>query len=348
MVDIIKEMKTLMILMEKDILKLREYIFIGFPMYHGDKQKEILENTINQIINQHLSRIPAVYRVRILKSMEEKCPLSDRGDILFYDVLEAALDLDIQEKEFTQSLCKWLEGHVQYSVDSNLISQLQREMISLKAAQQWLTKDPTAGPREPSKEDRFFPEALRAKLKFATIILLALFIFFINHLYVQLWAKPLESSPVTFQAIERPLLPHDFHHREIDEEKLKAYLHSRNSFLAQEPYFSAIMTTAEEFELNPLVLFAITGHEQGFVPKDHPDAKEIANNPFNVFNSWQKYNTDINDSTAIAARTVINLAKDYPEDMDPFQWVNRKYAEDKNWWKGVRSIFNRLEKEVES
>jgi len=145
---------------------------------------------------------------------------------------------------------------------------------------------------------------------------------------------------------EQPHLPNYFLYKDINENKLKTYLKSRNSLLEEEPYFSSIINTAREFDLNPLILFSIAGHEQGFVPKSNPSSSKIANNPFNVFVSWQKYNTDIVDSSQIAARTVINLSKDRPDEVDPFQWINRKYAEDKDWWKGVRSIFYRLEREV--
>jgi len=145
---------------------------------------------------------------------------------------------------------------------------------------------------------------------------------------------------------QHPYLPDYFTYKNIDETKLKTYLKSRNSLLEEEPYFSSIINTAREFDLNPLILFSIAGHEQGFVPKSNPLSSQIANNPFNVFISWQEYNTDIVDSSQIAARTVINLSKDRPDEVDPFQWINRKYAEDQNWWKGVRSIFERLEREV--
>lgn len=142
-------------------------------------------------------------------------------------------------------------------------------------------------------------------------------------------------------------LPSYLQYTSINQEKLRKYLKKRNSLLADEPYFSTIIKTASKFNIHPLLLFAITGQEQGFVPKDNEKAKKIANNPYNVFHSWKEYNTNIQDSTEIAARTVVNLSKDRPEDADPFQWINRKYAEDKKWWKGVKKIFEHLQKEVE-
>ncbi|MCB2289345.1 hypothetical protein LGK97_06145 [Clostridium sp. CS001] len=139
-----------------------------------------------------------------------------------------------------------------------------------------------------------------------------------------------------------PHLPDYFNYKDIDKGKLLAFLNTRNSILAQEPYFSAIIRSSKEFNLNPHILFAITGQEQSFVPKNHEDSQKIANNPFNVFHSWQEYNTDIYDSSRIAARTVINLAKDKPADMDIFNWINTKYASDKSWGNGVKEIFEEL------
>ncbi|MBZ9622547.1 glucosaminidase domain-containing protein [Clostridium sp. FP2] len=139
-----------------------------------------------------------------------------------------------------------------------------------------------------------------------------------------------------------PHLPEYFNYKTIDKGKLLEFLNSRNSILAEEPYFSAIIRTSKEFNLNPHILFAITGQEQSFVPKSHENAQKIANNPFNVFHSWKEYNTDIYDSSRIAARTVINLSKDKPTNMDIFDWINSKYAEDKSWGKGVKEIFEEL------
>ncbi|NFR77680.1 hypothetical protein FDE81_16575, partial [Clostridium botulinum] len=141
-------------------------------------------------------------------------------------------------------------------------------------------------------------------------------------------------------------LPQYVKYKTLNNEKLKKYLYTKNSLLADEPYFSSIISSAEEFDINPLILFAITGQEQGFVPKNNKSAKKIGNNPFNVFHSWEEYNSDIKDSSRIAGRTVFNLLKTMPKGQDPFKWVNNTYAEDINWWKGVKSLFNELEKAV--
>jgi len=138
-------------------------------------------------------------------------------------------------------------------------------------------------------------------------------------------------------------LPARLRWRPVDVEKLKAYLASRKSLLRHEPYFSAIMDAARAYDIHPLLLFAITGQEQGFVPEDHPQAETIANNPFNVYHSWQDFNTTTAHSAEIASRTIIRLSRDRPPEVDPVEWINREYAEDPLWHRGVNALFNSME-----
>lgn len=137
-----------------------------------------------------------------------------------------------------------------------------------------------------------------------------------------------------------------FTYKSIDEGTLKNYLISRKSVLADEPYFSTIMQAAKSNDINPVILFAITGQEQGFVSKKSSDAYRIANNPFNVYGSWKKYNTDIRDSSQIASITLLRLYEGCPDGTDPIKWINRKYAEDKNWHIGVNAIIEEIESKV--
>ena len=85
---------------------------------------------------------------------------------------------------------------------------------------------------------------------------------------------------------------------------------------------------AKEKDIHPLFLFAITGQEQAFVPRTHKLAKQIANNPFNVYYSWKEYNTTIEQSARIAANTINRLSEDRPYNIDAITWINREYAED--------------------
>ena len=141
-------------------------------------------------------------------------------------------------------------------------------------------------------------------------------------------------------------LPEELKYIEIDKNLLSGWLKSKNSILAEEPYLTTIIETAKQYDINPLFMIAITGQEQGFVPKSQENALKIANNPFNVYESWIGYNTTIDDSSKIAAQTIINLSKGRPKEVHVIQWINEKYAEDKNWWVGVDKIFSQLQQEI--
>jgi hypothetical protein len=83
------------------------------------------------------------------------------------------------------------------------------------------------------------------------------------------------------------------------------------------------------------------------VPSTHERAERIAGNPFNVYGSWESYNTDIDDSASLAARLVAKRLADRPDDVDPIRWINSSYAEDPDWWKGVSWFFEDMKKQIE-
>lgn len=129
----------------------------------------------------------------------------------------------------------------------------------------------------------------------------------------------------------------------VNKERLKGYLKRRNSLLAEEPYFSTIIEAAAIEDVHPALLFAITGQEQGFVKRGSENAALIVNNPFNVYHSWIEYNTNLSDASRIAAQTIRASLADRPEGENPFLWLNKTYAEDKNWWQGTEHLFLSIE-----
>jgi len=131
-------------------------------------------------------------------------------------------------------------------------------------------------------------------------------------------------------------------YRSINPALLKEYLESKNSLLSENYYIDMFIQVAKDYNVNPLLLVAITGQEQNFVPMDHPDAALIKNNPFNVYISWKKYNTNFKDACKIAARTILTSSEGRPEDVNPIKWINTTYAEDKDWHIGVSYFFNEL------
>ena len=141
-------------------------------------------------------------------------------------------------------------------------------------------------------------------------------------------------------------LQEEFKYQEVDASKLKKWLVKKNSMLAEEPYFTAILATSKQYDIHPLLMFAIVGQEQAFVPKNGAAARKIANNPFNVYGSWEKYNTDIYDSSRLAADVIIKPSRNRPAYMNTIRWINRRYSEDPNWWNGVSKLFAQMGKDI--
>lgn len=160
-------------------------------------------------------------------------------------------------------------------------------------------------------------------------------------------SRPTTPAPIANDNIsvsQNPGVPKEFLYIDIDCNKTVNFLKSRNSILVEYNYLSNIILAAKENDINPYLLLAIAGQEQAFVPRSYENAQKIANNPFNIYRSWKEYNTDILDSSRIVCKTIINLLSDRPQGEDPFVWLNRLYAEDKNWWIGVKSLYNDLAK----
>lgn len=120
------------------------------------------------------------------------------------------------------------------------------------------------------------------------------------------------------------------------------WLEERHSILATGDYLKTLDNIAKVWNVDLLLLVAITGQEQNFVPTSHPNAKDIAANPFNVFGSWQVYNTRFEDAAAVATRTVAKLRTNCPENFNPYRWLNRRYAQDPLWWRGVQHFHLQL------
>lgn len=148
---------------------------------------------------------------------------------------------------------------------------------------------------------------------------------------------------VDYLALLNNALDSRYQYQPTNKEAVKAYIKERNGLIGEEPYISIIYDTARLYNVNPLLLLAITGQEQHFVQKNDEYAKDIINNPFNIYNSWRKFNTDLEESSKIAARTIVSMVKDKPKNEDTLKWINRRYASDRNWYKGVKFFFEKLE-----
>lgn len=134
-----------------------------------------------------------------------------------------------------------------------------------------------------------------------------------------------------------------FQYQRINIFEVKSYIqNSRNGLIGEAEYFNTIMRKAYQNNIDPLLLLAIIGQEQSFIPTSHDAKMAIINNPFNVFHSWTEYNTSLEDSTQIAINTIINRLSKASKQVQPFEWLNLTYAEDTNWSNGVRLIYIHL------
>ncbi|WP_156896804.1 M23 family metallopeptidase [Desulfovirgula thermocuniculi] len=164
------------------------------------------------------------------------------------------------------------------------------------------------------------------------------------HFGVMVGGKWVDPLPL----LRAGVLPEDLAYRDVDEGRLAAWLRARRSMLADR--VGEIIRAAREVGVDPLLLVAITGQEQGFVPEGSPPA--MLGNPFNVYGSWQRYSPGLYESARIAARTVVRLSRGRPEGVHPIYWLSARenpngvYAEDPNWWRGVTYWFEVLKKQV--
>lgn len=146
---------------------------------------------------------------------------------------------------------------------------------------------------------------------------------------------------VSFAPVSEPYLRYE----PINVTKLYSFLSSGGSAFSLSD-LNTIIQAARAAGVNPLLLVAITGQEESFVPRSWPAAAKILNNPFNVNVSWQNYNTNLANAAQIAANSVrLKLATPPPAGEDAISWINDPrnpdglYATDRNWADGVRAIF---------
>ncbi len=168
-----------------------------------------------------------------------------------------------------------------------------------------------------------------------------------DYLYLMKTVKIVRSpSKIDAEISYEPFARNDdsYAYAPFDYFTLKNYLlNDRKAYIGRSEYLNKVISISRLNDIDPLLMLAIIGQEQGFVPADSPERDLIINNPYNVYHSWKAYNTNIGDSTQIAINTIKNsFDKKTLHNMDDIEWLNRSYAEDQNWHKGVREIYSYL------
>lgn len=370
------ELQDKKVISKNDVLILKQYINKKYSSYTQVQKLNVLTSSIHQVLDKNIVGIEETYTSKIKQEILKNTLLKDGSTIFLIDIFNTCISKKDAENSFYESIVNWVNSKVENKIS---LSELEKFDIQLETSKEKeITTEPEKTPPEVIKSEITKPENIKCEIepkqlinqKLKTIItskivrvcVCTLFIFCTilqNTSTIKSILNPPKSKNIKISSkkavkksenfvasskIISPNMPSYFNYKDINKNSLKRYLHNKNSLLCEEPYFSTLITVAKEFNLNPLILFAITGQEQSFVPVNNQYAKKIVNNPFNVYHSWQEYNTNLKDAAEIASRTVINLCKDRPSNEEPFHWINRKYAEDPKWGEGVLRIYTELEK----
>jgi len=365
MIEALEDLRNNQILYNQNVIDLKECIRQNYPHYTAKHATDLFASAIHKIIDKNITHFDKDIQKHIKNHLLQQVVQKDIFAINAYDIFEACTALEVSDDHYFENLTDWLNNSQSACFSKDEVFKL---VVKLRAHEEVLISllpSQPIGPINDSEIHAFNFLDIFKKRNAAIFIACAVTISSFA-LFQMLYHKNISQEKRSTSLVESPLsvkenassantsllinemesdifLQKQLQYKEIDEMALYNWLTERNSILAEQPYFSSIINVAKEFNINPLFMFAITGQEQSFVPKSNPKAFSIANNPFNVYGSWEEFNTDINDTSRIAARTILNLSKDCPKDADPIQWINKKYAEDPNWHLGVTQIFAELE-----
>lgn len=382
---VLEGLKTKPIMRNEDIFILRDYINKKYPDSGINEQAKILANAVHRIIDKHLQEFNERYRSQIRISLLRKAVSKNHYAINNDDVFKTCIAIHNYEEDYTESLTHWVNDRQEIPVSRETLIKFVnrvRQYAGDKLEHDWsIILECLNNVEFESESFQLLPKLDLPKVvaglwpRIAGGFRHVSGVWLKNKSYQVMAALLLISIGVSLQPLKnlplsvpqmvvsnntapsktkayRPttrseILSEDLLYQEVNTSRLRQSLIERNSTLAEEPYFSVIINSAKEFNVNPIFLFAIAGQEQSFVPKQDKEAVIIANNPFNVYHSWAEYNTSIQDSARIASVTISNLLWTKPDAIDPVTWINQHYSEDDKWRVGISRIFKDLSQETE-
>lgn len=369
MQDIIVKLKKWIILSLSDINKIRSSIEAQYSNYSSHERAKHFAAAVHKVLDKHLDGISIDQRESLKKEIISSTLLKNIDSITKFDVFTSIFELD-------------LDNDTQVLLAKNWLKESEKIVVKEEEIKLFLNFYDQA-PSINKKRFTFRPIwAILSATLLLFIVLASLITFSPKEEAPPLpTAQPfeivkrnyVESFPAfglinTFHIISEinytdnvdtvgfilhyqvfhPFFKqHEFPYpyRIIDYFSLVEYIKtSRNGAMAESKHFNMVMSLARINDIDPLLLFAIIGHEQAFVPIDHAYALMMINNPYNVYNNWWDYNTSLSDSTTIAINTIKNRMLSLPLDTDPLLWLNGIYAEDPYWHIGVGLIYGKLDK----
>jgi len=362
MEHISEKLKKDEVLNPETLKRVQQFIHQKYPGYSSEQKAGVLADSLHKMIERSLPEVSKNEKIRIRKHVFHQTISSGSLIVSRLDLVEASIEM-IGDDESMSLIISWITQLV--DGDREIVERFIKERVAEGLDAEDKNKLDVESPSSTSDGKVHLQKRLPLlnciKVKNINYIWAGACILLLTFLLgLEKWSPNekevdmTQSSDVTVNRIEPEEyqgpyneLPSSLQYQPVNEGQLQQWLLARDSLLADEPYFSSIIAVSQEFNVHPFLLFAITGQEQAYVPRSHENAEEMANNPFNVFYSWQDFNTSITESTQIAARTIVNLSEGRPDEFHPIKWINRKYAEDENWWVGVNSIFEQLEEEIQ-
>ncbi|REE80083.1 mannosyl-glycoprotein endo-beta-N-acetylglucosaminidase [Paenibacillus taihuensis] len=359
------------VLTRTDIHNIRHYVQHKYGDLPSERRAEIVADAMQRIVLRQLPDFPAAYKKQVSSELLRSIAAGGQMPIQEKHIFEACMVLSYEnEPILLEALHDWTERRLGVKLELESFRGIVEEakhIISnpLLAVEAWDAVTGAAAVRTADSgvlaEVIALPLSSRGiKGKPRQFLIMAVLLGATMFGYAS-WSLPFSDTvaktnkmPIAMekkaeQAEVKQLqggLPKELRYVEVDRTKLVQFLQKKSSLLAEEPYLSAIINAAKANNVHPLLLFAITGQEQAFVPKTTKNARKIANNPFNVFHSWQEFNTTISESARVAGKTINHISADRPADIDPFVWINLKYAEDPNWSNGVSRIMDTMVRQI--
>ena len=371
--EIIKSLNNKIVI--NDLIVRRMKYEINMLFYDKPSKKRALElaKKINQQIDSSLVGIQEedkenIRRLLILNSfMVTPNPTSDH--INYGHVFTTLTNYDDNEESTENRLTRWLDLNTEYTYEEETLTQYIKKYKINKTGKIVKTAATTFQPEHQDKpvsnrdttnnyEDvlyKYKPTKRAILIPLLIVMMILIYSMFtiethdpniMDIIKPETYDDDLElTAPDYIENMEKvniKIIPEKYFYKDMNLKAIYEYLENKNSKLIENDYLDIISKLSKKHYINPYLLIAIIGQEQSYVPRDHEYTDEIINNPYNVFGSWQVYNTNFEEATQICLNTIDTALQNRTEDTDLIEFLNEKYSEDENWYKGVQIIFETL------
>jgi len=381
MEHILEGLEQNIILSDEIVLNLKNDIRRSYPSADSKYRARLLSESLHERLDSHLNGLHEDLRSEVRISVFKNSIQENHINVSQMDIVQEVMQAEMKPRDLYVYMTEWFSNYTDAQLEFEqvhlMLSEINPDLATEDIFEHLNEQENTSFPTQSSisvkirlifnKIGSELKKIYKLKSYKLAIILLSLLMvlpimFIANFLLeedpsIHKISFVHASSILNYQTqldIERSNIVHEIFYREqpgypeflefvnLNYASVVDYLHSRNSSFTNEDYLEIIYAVGEEYDVHPLLLLAIIGQEQGFVPKDSPYATRILNNPFNVYTSWTNYNTNLRDSCEVAAGTIRVILRERPVGENPFRWLNTRYAEDPNWWKGVQELFYTL------